>query len=150
MRNVTKIIKVLALVWLLALVRLYEYTFFYDPFMHFFGSSFHTGEALDLTPGMFFNLFVRFMINTALSLLILWVVFEKRGILRFSAIIYLFFLVTLFPVFVFLMYQVTPEHYLAAFYVRRFLAHPVLILLLLPSFYYYTIRYRISRRSNEF
>lgn len=127
------------LVGVLALVRLYEYQFFYDPFMYFFEQAFQKGETIDYTFDMFFNVFLRFFTNTLISLLILWVAFRSRGILKFSSLIYVGFFVVLFPLFIYLMYHVEPEDYLAAFYVRRFLAHPLLILILLPAFYYYRL-----------
>lgn len=130
------------LVSLLVLIRLYEFQYFYDPFMHFFTRAFSTPETLEFSTGMFFNMFLRYLLNTILSLAILFVAFRSIGIVKFAALIYLVFLVVLFPAFILLMGKVTPEDYLAAFYVRRFLAHPVLILILLPAFYYYRLTKR--------
>lgn len=129
-----------SLVGVLALVRLYEYRFFYDPFMYFFEQAFRSGETVNYTFEMFFNVFLRFLVNTIISLLILWVAFQSREIIRFAALIYAGFFIVLFPLFVYLMHHVQPQDYLAAFYVRRFLAHPLLILILLPAFYYYRLQ----------
>ncbi|SOC79999.1 exosortase F-associated protein [Salinimicrobium sediminis] len=139
MKSAVKILIILALVGVLALVRLYEYSFFYDPFMYFFEQAFQNGETINYTFDMFFNVFLRFLVNTLISLLILWVAFRNRGIIKFSALIYLGFFLVLFPLFIYLMLHVQPEDYLAAFYVRRFLAHPLLILILLPAFYYFRL-----------
>jgi exosortase F-associated protein len=136
MKGVTKIIIILGLVGVLAMIRLYEYRFFYDPFMYFFEKAYQSGDTIDYSCQMFFNVFLRFFLNTLVSLLILWVAFRSWGIIKFSALIYAAFLVVLFPIFVYLMHHVEPGQYLAAFYVRRFLAHPLLILILLPAFYY--------------
>lgn len=139
MKAAIKILIILLLVGVLALVRLYEYSFFYDPFMYFFEQAFQNGETINYTFEMFFNVFLRFLLNTLISLLILWVAFRNWGIIKFSALIYLGFFIVLFPLFIYLMLHVQPEDYLAAFYVRRFLAHPLLILILLPAFYYYRL-----------
>ena len=139
MRIVFKILIILVLVGVLALIRLYEYSFFYDPFMYFFEQAFQRGEDLELTTGMFFNLFLRFLLNTFISLIILWVAFRSWGIIKFASLIFAGFFFVLFPLFIYLMQHVRPEDYLAAFYVRRFLAHPLLILILLPAFYYYSL-----------
>lgn len=139
MRAVTKILLILGLVGILALVRLYEYRFFYDPFMYFFERAFQSGETIDYSFKMFFNVFLRFLVNTFISLLILWVAFRSREIIKFAGIIYAAFFIVLFPLFIYLMHHVQPGDYLAAFYVRRFLAHPLLILILLPAFYYYRL-----------
>ncbi len=128
------------LVCLLVLIRLYEYRFFYDPFMYFFEQAFRSTGDLHFPPRMFFNVFLRFLLNTVISLAILYVAFRSWGIIKFAGIIYALFFLVLFPVFFYLMQNVEPEEYLAAFYVRRFLAHPVLILILLPAFYYYRLQ----------
>ncbi|HER39680.1 MAG TPA: exosortase F system-associated protein [Salinimicrobium catena] len=128
------------LVGVLALIRLYEYRFFYDPFMYFFERAFQEQQEFHFPPRMFFNVFLRFLLNTLVSLSILYVAFKNIGIIKFASVIYACFFVALFPLFIYLMHHVTPDDYLAAFYVRRFLAHPVLILILLPAFYYYRLK----------
>jgi exosortase F-associated protein len=140
MRAAVKILIILGLVGVLATVRLFEYRFFYDPFMYFFERAYRSGETINYSFGMFFNVFLRFLVNTFISLLILWVAFQSRGIIKFAGIIYAGFFIVLFPLFVYLMNHVEPQDYLAAFYVRRFLAHPLLILILLPAFYYYRLQ----------
>ena len=144
MKGIFKIIIILGLVGVLAMIRIYEYRFFYDPFMYFFERAYQSGETVNYTFEMFSNLFLRFVLNTFVSLLILWVAFRSWGIIKFSALIYAAFLTVLFPVFMYLMENVEPGQYLAAFYVRRFLAHPLLILILLPAFYYYRLSRNIT------
>ena len=138
-----KILIIFLLVGLLALVRWYEYSFFYDPFMYFFEQKYQPGVSIHFPAYMFLNVFWRFLINTLISLLMLYVTFKSKGIIKFSALIYLAFFVVLFPLFIYLMNHVQPDDYLAAFYVRRFLAHPVLVLLLLPAFYYYRLQKKV-------
>jgi exosortase F-associated protein len=146
MKAAIKVILILALVGVLALVRLYEYRFFYDPFMYFFEQQYRAGESIDFPAYMFLNVFYRFLLNTLISLLILYVAFRSKSIVKFSALIYAGFFIVLYPLFVYLMHHVEPEEYLAAFYVRRFLAHPLLILILLPAFYYYRLSQPGSRK----
>jgi|26BtaG_2_1085354.scaffolds.fasta_scaffold12985_3 exosortase F-associated protein len=144
MKGIFKIVIILGLVGVLAMIRVYEYRFFYDPFMYFFERAYQSGETVNYNFEMFSNLFLRFVLNTLVSLLILWVAFRSWGIIKFSALIYAAFLTVLFPVFMYLMENVEPGQYLAAFYVRRFLAHPLLILILLPAFYYYRLSRNIT------
>lgn len=127
------------LVGLLVLIRMYEFQFFYDPFMHFFSYAFQSPGDLKYSLEMFFNIFLRYFLNSIFSLGILFVAFRSKGIVKFASLVYILFLLVLLPLFVLLMQSVTPDDYLAAFYVRRFLAHPVLILILLPAFYYYRL-----------
>lgn len=145
MKIAGKITIILVLVAVLVFIRLYEYRFFYDPFMYFFEQAFQRGETLDFNTSMFLNLFLRFLLNTFISLAILWVAFENLGIIKFAGLIYACFLLVLFPLFIYLMNHIDPKDYLAAFYVRRFLAHPLLILLLLPAFYYYKLTIGIKK-----
>ncbi len=140
-----KISVILLLVCLLALVRLYEYSFFYDPFMYFFEEDFQ--NELHIPTWMFFNVFLRFLVNTVISLVILYVAFQSRSIIKFSGIIYAGFFLVLFPLFIYLMSHIHTDNYLPAFYVRRFLAHPVLVLILLPAFYYYRLQKKITETS---
>ena len=142
MRLVIKVAVIGALVGLLVLIRMYEYRFFYDPFMYFFEQSYRDGTQFEVPAEYYFNVFLRFMLNTLVSLIILYVTFESKGMIKFALIIYAGFFLVLFPLFIYLMMHVQPEDYLAAFYVRRFLVHPVLILILLPAFYYYKLKSR--------
>lgn len=128
------------MIGVLVLIRFYENKYFYDPFMHFLDTAFVGIEMSTFKTSMFFNLLFRFLLNTIISLLILWVAFRNREILKVSGLIYLIAGVVLFPLFIYLMQQVQVDNYLAAFYVRRFLAHPLLILILLPAFIYYRLR----------
>lgn len=139
MKLLMKLIIIGSLVGLLVLIRMVEYRFFYDPFMYFFSSGSSAAE-IPYPKMLFFNVFLRFLLNTLISLAILWVAFRKTAIIKFAALLYAVFFIVLFPFFIYLMHQVTLEDYLAAFYVRRFLVHPVLILLLLPAFYYYRLK----------
>ena len=140
MNKIYKIIIILGLVGLLALIRMYEYRFFYDPFMYFFEQAYQSGATLDIPNRLFLNVFFRFLLNTIISLLILWVAFRSKGIIKFATLIYAAFFIVLFPGFIYLMHHVEPNDYLAAFYVRRFLAHPLLVLILLPAFFYYRLQ----------
>lgn len=136
-----RIIQIGFLVLCLAAIRLFEDELFYDPLIAFFKSDYLLGEVPDYKLGkLLLNLFFRFMLNTLLSLAIIYLAFRDIQILRFSALLYGILLVTGFVIFTFLLLNIEHEHYLALFYVRRFLIHPLFILILLPAFYYYRLR----------
>lgn len=122
------------LVFLLVLVRQFEWKLFFDPFMAFFHGSHEAGEKMPLQ--WYLNLALRFALNTVLSLGILYFCFLNKNVVKFAAVLYLLMFLLLFPLFVFLMGRVQMDDYLTVFYVRRFLIHPVLLLLLIPAFYY--------------
>nr|WP_170134716.1 exosortase F system-associated protein [Marinirhabdus gelatinilytica] len=121
---------------LLVLVRLFEENLFYDPLLSFFKTD-HTTEALpDLETGkLLLHTFFRYVINGVLSIFILWILFQKKGAVKFSIVLYSILFVSLFIVFFILLKSSQPGEHLALFYVRRFLIQPLLLLLLLPAFY---------------
>ncbi|AVR44301.1 exosortase F system-associated protein [Christiangramia fulva] len=136
-----RIVQIGALVLCLAAIRLFEDGLFYDPLIRFFKSDYLLGEIPEYHLGkLLLNLFIRFMLNTLISLAIIYLAFRDIQILRFSALLYAILLVAGFIVFTFLLINIEHEHYLALFYVRRFLIHPLFILILLPAFYYYRLR----------
>ena len=125
------------LVILLMFVRAYGVKLFYDPFISYFQHDYLT----DTIPGfnsikLFFNLFLRYSINALISLAIIYVAFQKRELVIFSIKFYVIAFVVLSIVYYFLLRAGMANGYLFTFYVRRFLTHPIFILILLPAFYY--------------
>ncbi|QYA25301.1 exosortase F system-associated protein [Gramella sp. MT6] len=136
-----RIVEIGLLVLLLAAIRFFEQELFYDPLIQFFKSDY----LLDIIPPMdmaklMFNLTLRFWLNTIISLAIIYISFRDLNILKFSAVLYAILYVLATIVFIFLVLNIEREHYLALFYVRRFLIHPLFLLILLPAFYYYRLK----------
>jgi len=138
MKKPLKILGIIVFASFLVLIRAFEDTLFYDPLLEFFKMDYNT---LPLPKMDIFRLLaavaLRFLINTILSLAILWFVFKDREIIKFSAILYGFLFVILFMAFIFIVYtsEGTSSH-MVLFYVRRFLIQPLFLLLLLPAFYF--------------
>lgn len=138
MKKRYKIIMISFLVVLLALVRFFENQLFYDPLIHFYEADYLQNTIPYFETGkMFFNVLLRYLLNSIISLGLLYVTFFDRNILEFSVYLYSIFFVICFTVFVFLIFEIESKHFLALFYVRRFLIHPILVLILMPAFYYY-------------
>lgn len=139
MRKVINIAVVLLLFVVLASIRFFENSLFYDPLIAFFKGDYRSTvlPPLELLKLMLHTAF-RFWLNTAISLGILWFAFWDKGILKFSIYFYaILFCVLALWMFVFIK-QATPQSdYQILFYVRRFLIQPVFLLLLLPAFYYH-------------
>lgn len=124
------------LIALLALVRGYESVLFYDPLLQFFKGEYQSQPLpainhIELSLGLAF----RYAINTFLSLAVIQVAFNDRGLTRFAAILYLMFFVLLILSLLILLSSNDPNT-LYIFYIRRFLIQPILLLLFLPAFYY--------------
>lgn len=144
LKRALKIIGVVVLCILLVLVRAYEDVLFYDPLLEYFKMDY---KQLPL-PEMDFTqllggVFLRFLLNTILSLCILWIVFMDKDILKLSLFLYAVLFVVLFAAFSFLVYaDGMVDNQLLLFYVRRFLIQPIFLLILLPAFYFQKYRFR--------
>ncbi len=128
---------IIGLFGLLILVRALGSQLFYDPFIAYFKKA-YLNEAIPeySSVKLWTSLFFRYAINTIISLGIIYVAFQKKGLVRFSIKFYsAAFLVLSVFYFIQLQFEMI-NGYLFAFYVRRFLIHPVFVLILLPAFYY--------------
>ncbi|MCM4161015.1 exosortase F system-associated protein [Antarcticibacterium flavum] len=135
------------LVGLLVLIRYFEHKLFYDPLIHFFYSDYLNGGVPNFeTTRLLLNVVFRYFLNSLISLGIIYIAFFDRNILKFSVLLYSLLFFLCFPVFMFLVFTIENENFLALFYVRRFLIHPVFIIILLPAFYYYRL---LERRKKQ-
>lgn len=134
------------LVFLLALIRSFE-TLFYDPFLEYFKSD-YMGKAFPEYNSLklFFNLFLRYALNSLISLAIIQVLFKDFMLTKFAGILYsVFFLILILAFFSILSFSDEINN-LLLFYVRRFLIQPLFLLLFVPAFYYQD---KISKKNNN-
>ena len=125
------------LIILLFLVRAYGTKLFYDPFIAYFKHDYLNSSIPGFnTIKLFFNLFLRYSLNAFISLAIIYVAFQKRDLVIFSIKFYVIAFIVLSLVYYLLLRVGMADGYLFTFYVRRFLTHPIFILILLPAFYY--------------
>lgn len=134
------------LVFLLALVRSFE-ELFYDPFLEYFKSdymklAFPEYDSLKL----FLSLFLRYALNSLISLAIIQVLFKDFTLTKFAGILYLIFFLILILVFFSILNFSDEDNNLMLFYVRRFLIQPLFLLLFVPAFYYQD---KISKKNNN-
>ncbi len=139
------------LVFFLVLIRYFESWLFYDPLLEFY----HSDYLKDRTPyfetlELLLNVFYRFFLNSLISLAIIYVAFLDRSILKFSFLLYVILFLVGFPVLMFLVLTIENHNFLALFYVRRFLIHPVFVIILLPAFYYYRLNLRQCNKFKSF
>ena len=125
------------LILLLVLVRAFENELFYDPFLNYYRSDFN---ALPLPQFNWFYFFIsllfRYGLNTLISLALIYVVFNEKEIVKFTAVLYILFFVILFFWLCSVIYFSASEHKMLLFYIRRFLIHPIFVLLFIPAFYF--------------
>ncbi|MDT0674984.1 exosortase F system-associated membrane protein [Autumnicola musiva] len=141
MRILKKTLGIGVLVIFLILVRMFEKALFYDPLIEFYQRDYLHHQIPEFNFWLLLlNLVLRFLLNTVISLAILYIAFFNKNIVRFASLLYLILLLIGGSVFIFLLLNIENEHFLALFYVRRFLIHPIFILILLPAFHYYRLR----------
>lgn len=131
------------LFFLLVLVRAFEDKLFYDPFLAYFQGDF-LGEAYPKYNFWWLLLFhfFRYTLNATISLGILYVLFRSRSLLKLSVYLYLIAFIILIVTYFWLLNHSPSNNYLLMFYVRRFLIHPIIVLILIPAFYYQDKKHR--------
>ncbi len=138
MKNILKILGIILLASLLVLIRAFENTLFYDPLLEFFKMDYKSMPLPEMdTFAVQTGIALRFLMNTLISLAILWLVFFEKEIIKLSAILYSLLFVGLFMVFSFIIFssEETGGHFVL-FYVRRFLIQPLFLFIFLPAFYF--------------
>ena len=132
-----RIILILILFFALVLVRAFAQDMFYDTFIEYFKNDYlHKPIPVFSGRKLLFNLFFRYGLNTIISLLIIRIAFENMNFLRFSIKFYFIAFMLLIITFFIILKGELSNGYLFAFYIRRFIIHPLFVLLLLPAFYY--------------
>ena len=125
------------LIFLLVLIRAYEDSLFYDPFLNYFKTDYYNLPLPEINNlQLFFGLLFRYFLNTSLSLAIIYVLFKDVEAVKFASLLYLVFFVILIIIFFFVLFYIGETNKMALFYVRRFIIQPIFLLLFLPAFYY--------------
>ena len=141
MDRIFKYIILSVLILLLVLIRFFENDLFYDPYLTFFKNDYlyldsPRREVFKLT--LFTSL--RYVLNSMISMAILFVVFRDKGVIKFSAVVYLLAYIVLLVIFLYFVINPRQEDYYLFFNLRRFLIQPLILLILLPAFYYNRVK----------
>jgi len=137
MNKYLKIVLLSLLLALLILVRAFQTNLFYDPLIVYFKNDYLYTNIQDIDEfKLLVNMSFRYVINSILSLGLIWVLFENKEYLLFVSYFLLIASIILFVVFWVLLKDNFESGYLLTFYVRRFIIHPLFLLILLPAFYY--------------
>ena len=138
MSNYKKYILLFVLFFLLVLIRVFEDVLFYDPYLMFFKNDYlyidnPRREVFKLTA----YTTLRYVLNSIISLSIIFVFFKDKGLVKFSTAIYVIAYIILLLFFLFFVINPKQENYYIFFNIRRFLIQPLILLLLLPALYYH-------------
>lgn len=135
--NKKNIVSIGVFIFALILVRVFESKLFYDPFLEFFHGEIQN-KPLPKYDGyrLFLGLFFRYLINSVITISIIYLLFREISILKLTSfLLFIFFLILVTVFFLILNYSSTPD-YLYVFYIRRFLIQPLFLILFVPALFY--------------
>lgn len=118
-------------------VRILEDQIFYDPFLNFF----HEGNKNISFPEFEWGKLIishifRFVLNLFFSCVIIHFLFKnKEWTVQGAVLISIIFIIT-FPIYLYCISNRFDIGYLFSFYMRRFVIQPLILLLIVPLFYY--------------
>lgn len=138
MSKPVRIVVTFILFGLLFLVRAYEKELFYDPLIVYFQNDYlyKTIPEIDswrLTVDLLF----RYSLNSLITIGIIYMIFRKKKYVKFAGFMLMLAFMIMIVIFALLLRTNFESGYLFPFYIRRFIVHPIFLLILLPAFYYY-------------
>lgn len=128
---------IVGLIIALIAVRAFLEPLFYDPLNVYFKSDYLNLDFPELVYLKYFtHTSIRFATNTFLSIGIIYLLFQNKSTFNFTLKLYAaIYIILISFLFEELMFNLS-NGYLFLFYVRRLLIHPIILLILLPAFYY--------------
>ena len=137
LQNKKKVAQISFLILLLILIRAFENTLFYDPFLNYFKSEYANLPFPEISVvKLFLSLGFRFYLNSVISLFLLYVIYNDGKMVKFSILLYMILGSILMISFFFVLNFFGEESKMTLFYIRRFIIQPIFILLFIPAFYY--------------
>jgi exosortase F-associated protein len=134
---------IIVLLLLIILVRQQENNLFYDPFLQYFKSVFQNKSYPNFNSTLLiFNYFLRYFINSSLSLAIIYLLFKDFKTTKLLLYLYIvLFVLLIFTLFI-LLYFKNPDYNFILFYVRRFIIQPVFLILFIPAIYFQKLNFQ--------
>lgn len=118
-------------------VRILEDKIFYDPFLDYFQDA-NTSQVFPkfIWAKLVLNYVFRFTANSFFSLLIVHFLFQNKNWTVQALVLLVMVFVITFPVYLFCIDNRFEIGYLFSFYMRRFVIQPIVLLLIIPLFYF--------------
>lgn len=122
----TKYIWIGILFCLLALIRFYEKELFYDPYLVFFKNDYlYLDSPRREVAKLIAFTTLRYVINSVISIAILYLFFKDKSIVKFSLIVYAASYLILIILFLYFVLNPKQEDYYVFFNIRRFLIQQI-------------------------
>ena len=136
MRIVDWLIVIVAVFGLIG-VRAVEDQVFYDPFLHYFHEANKKAVIPDFEWGtLILNHLFRFGLNLFFSAVIVYFIFKRKDWTVQAILLMCIVFVITFPIYLYCISTKFEIGYLFSFYMRRFVIQPLILLLIIPLFYY--------------
>ncbi len=121
----------------LFLIRAFENNLFYDPLILYFQNDYLYSSMPEVNNlKLLVDMLFRYILNSLITLGIIYLSFNKKSYVKFAGFFLILAFLILIVIFGFLLKGDFKEGYLLPFYIRRFLIHPLFLLILFPAFYY--------------
>ncbi|MCW4451857.1 exosortase F system-associated protein [Kaistella sp. BT6-1-3] len=118
-------------------VRMVEGSLFYDPFLNYFHAADKNAQFPDFEwAKLIINYIFRFSLNLILSAFVVHLVFKNKEWTMQAVVLMLLVFAITFPIYLYCIYTGFEVGYLFSFYMRRFVIQPLILLLIIPLFYY--------------
>jgi exosortase F-associated protein len=142
LNNKIKVFVLLLLVLVLASIRIFEESLFYDPYLDYFKTDF-TNFPMPVVDklSLFLSLVFRYSLNSIVSIAFIQIAFKDINFTKFASVLYGILFVILIIVFYVVLAFFADESKMELFYIRRFLIQPLFLLLFIPG---YLIQKRVN------
>lgn len=120
----------------LLLIRAFESQLFYDPLYQFYKADYLTQSLPEFDKFKLLGaISLRYFLNTVFSLVIIVALFPGKNVLKICTWVYFIFFIVGIVLF-YIVLEFFADQIFGLFYIRRFLIHPVLLLLIVPALFY--------------
>ena len=118
-------------------IRMLEDRIFYDPFLYYFHEANKHAAFPDFEwTKLILSYAFRFLLNLFFSAVVVYFIFKnKEWTIQAIILILIVFAITL-PIYLYCIHTKFEIGYLFSFYMRRFVIQPLILLLIIPLFYY--------------
>ena len=123
--------------FLLICIRFFEDKLFYDPFLDFFKGNYKVNEIPKFVwEKLIISHFFRFLLNLFFSALVIHFMFLNKKWTQQAIVLIALAFLFFFPIYLWCLYTKMEIGFLFTFSVRRFVIQPIILLLIIPIFYY--------------
>ena len=142
LNNKIRVFGLFLLVLVLASIRIFEESLFYDPFLNYFKADFTNFPLPDVEKlKLFVSLSFRYLLNSIVSIVFIQIAFKDLSFTKFASILFGILFIILIIAFYGVLVFYANENKMELFYIRRFLIQPLFLLLFIPG-------YLIQKRTN--